>query len=74
MSLVTVQTEIPPRCLRAPQAAAYLGLSIHTLNGLRSAGNGPAFIREGRAVLYDIRDLDAWIDRRQRFRSTSEAK
>ncbi len=51
------------RILRTPNAAAYVGLSASTLEKLRLTGDGPAFIRlGGRAVGYDIRDLDAWLD------------
>jgi len=34
-------------------------------------GDGPPFIRLGRAVVYDTRDLDAWLAAR-RATSTSE--
>ncbi len=51
------------RVLRTPDAASYLGLSASTLEKLRIAGGGPRFIRlGGRAVGYDIRDLDEWLD------------
>ena len=51
------------RILRTRQAAQYLGLSSSTLEKMRLAGDGPRFIRlGGRAVGYDVRDLDAWLD------------
>ncbi len=51
------------RILRTPQAAHYIGLSPATLEKRRLQGNGPRFIRlGGRAVGYDVRDLDAWLD------------
>lgn len=57
------------RYLRTDEAAAYCGYSAATLETYRIRGGGPQFIkRPGRrgAVLYDIRDLDAWmgVDRR----------
>lgn len=49
---------------RTAGAAEYIGISESWLEKLRLAGAGPKCIRLGpRAVLYDIRDLDAWIDR-----------
>lgn len=52
-------------------AAAYVGLSASTLNKLRVFGGGPAFIKLGRRVVYDARDLDQWLSDRRR-QSTSE--
>jgi hypothetical protein len=53
-------------------AAAYVGLSASTLNKLRVFGGGPAFLKLGRRVVYDVRDLDQWLSNRRR-QSTSEA-
>lgn len=51
------------RILRTPQAAEYVGLSPATLEKKRLIGGGPRFVRlGGRAVGYDIRDLDKWLD------------
>ncbi len=51
------------RILRTPEAASYLGLAAATLEKMRAIGGGPPFIRlGGRAVGYDVRDLDAWLD------------
>jgi predicted DNA-binding transcriptional regulator AlpA len=58
--------------LKTPEAAVYCGLAPATLEGLRSKGGGPRFIKYGRkAVRYLVRDLEAWIAQRARF-STSE--
>jgi len=55
------------------QAAARLGLSKSTLDKMRSRGVGPKFIKStDRAVRYDPRDLDAWVDERRR-QSTDSA-
>lgn len=57
--------------LRAPQAAAYLGLSPSTLAKMRLRGDGPVYSKAGpRIVVYDKLDLDAWLGA-QRRRSTS---
>ena len=59
--------------LRAPQAAAYLGLSPSTLAKMRLRGDGPVYAKAGpRIVVYDKMDLDAWLSGKRR-RSTSDA-
>ena len=51
------------RILRTPAAGEHVGLSASMLEKLRMRGGGPRFIRLGsRAIGYDIRDLDAWLD------------
>ena len=58
--------------LRTDGAARYVGLSISTLEKLRLTGNGPEYIKLGRAVVYAPNDLDAWIEGNRR-KSTSVA-
>lgn len=53
------------------EAAVYTGLAPSTLSKLRCVGGGPVFIKCGRRVVYDRRDLDAFMDARRR-RSTSD--
>ena len=53
-------------------AAKYLDLSKRYLEVCRLVGDGPAFIKHGRAVRYAIEDLDSWANSRKRL-STSEA-
>ena len=51
------------RVLRTQPAAEYLGVSASWLEKLRRRGAGPRFIRLGsRAIGYDLRDLDRWLD------------
>ena len=51
------------RILRTPAAADYVGLSASTLEKMRLSSAGPEFVRlGGRAVGYDVRDLDEWLD------------
>ena len=51
------------RILRTPEAAEYLGLRPSTLEKKRLTGGGPQFVRlGGRAVGYDLADLDEWLD------------
>ncbi|KQY17099.1 hypothetical protein ASD36_00040 [Rhizobium sp. Root1334] len=47
--------------LRAPQAAAYLGISKSLLDKLRCYGGGPIYAKLGSSVIYATADLDAWI-------------
>jgi hypothetical protein len=53
------------------EAALRLGLSPRTLERNRTSGDGPAFVKAGRRVLYRPADLDAWIAARVRT-STSD--
>ena len=64
-------TDLAHRRLRTPAAADYLGYAESTLEKKRLTGDGPPFIRLGRTIVYDTRDLDAWLLTR-RARSTSE--
>lgn len=43
-------------------AAAYLGLSPHTLEAWRKNGGGPRFVKLRNAVRYRPEDLDAFIE------------
>ena len=57
--------------LSAEQVAKQLGLSISTLAKMRLSGDGPAYSKLGRRVVYRPADIDAWVTANQ-FRSTSE--
>jgi excisionase family DNA binding protein len=48
--------------LNVKQAAEYVGVSKSFLDRLRSLGGGPRFIKLGKKVLYDHRDIDKWIE------------
>lgn len=54
-------------------AARFIGMSVHWLKAsrFRPELDGPPFIKIGRAVRYDLRDLDSWLDGR-RYRGTHE--
>lgn len=47
------------------------GLAINTLEKYRVTGEGPPFLKLGRAVRYDPNDLKAWLAARRVY-STSE--
>ena len=60
-----------PIVLNAGQVAERLGLSASTLAKMRLSGDGPAYAKLGRRVVYRPDDIDAWIAS-NRYRSTSE--
>jgi hypothetical protein len=47
--------------LNAVQAAHYLQVTERALEDWRFRRVGPAYVRVGRQVRYDIRALDAWL-------------
>ncbi|MGV0821035.1 helix-turn-helix transcriptional regulator [Martelella sp. AMO21009] len=56
-------TNLPPRYLRTPEAARFLGLSGRTLEKHRTYGTGPAYRKLGGRVVYSVEDLQAWANR-----------
>lgn len=64
--------DFPNRLLNVQEAARFLGLSASTLNKLRLTGGGPRFMKLGRRVLYDLRDLEEWACEHRRSH-TSES-
>ena len=54
---------LPPRFLRTPEAARFLGLSGRTLEKHRTYGTGPAYRKLGGRVVYSVEDLQAWANR-----------
>ena len=61
------------RWLRTPEAADYCGLTKSTFDKYRITGEGPVFVKRGRAVIYDLTDLDNWMEEGKR-RSTSQSE
>jgi predicted DNA-binding transcriptional regulator AlpA len=59
--------------LNSKKAAAFLGVSERTLERLRTAGEGPKYVKFGMVVRYDPADILAWIEGRKRA-STSECE
>ena len=53
----------PPRYLRTPEAARFLGLSGRTLEKHRTYGTGPTYRKIGGRVVYTLEDLQAWAER-----------
>ncbi len=63
--------QLPPRYLRTPEAARFLGLSGRTLEKHRTYGTGPRYSKLGGRVIYGLDDLQAWVERGARA-STSD--
>jgi hypothetical protein len=64
--------DFPIRALKTSDAARYLGLSASWLRKQRARGPddpgqpGPKFIRLEGACLYEVVDLDAWLEEAKR--------
>ncbi len=52
----------PARVIRERDASKYIALSCAFLRQGRMHGTGPAFIRIGRSILYQVTDLDDWLN------------
>jgi excisionase family DNA binding protein len=50
------------RLYSVPEAAFYLGRTVDALREIIYAGKLP-FIKDGRRVLLDVKDLDAYVER-----------
>jgi hypothetical protein len=61
------------RLLPVVEAATYVSLSASTLNRLRVSGGGPRYAKLAGKVLYDIRDLDQWIEDSKRGSTSDNA-
>jgi predicted DNA-binding transcriptional regulator AlpA len=53
---------LPPRYLRTPEAAHFVGLSVRTLEKHRIYGTGPRYSKLGGRVVYRLDDLLKWVD------------
>ncbi len=60
--------------LRTGAAAVYVGSTKSTLEKRRLTGGGPAYIKLGRTVVYDTRDLDEWLALRRRHSTSTPAR
>jgi excisionase family DNA binding protein len=52
---------IPKRLYSINEAAVYLGRSVWAIREMLWAGKIP-FVKDGRRMLLDIRDMDTWIE------------
>jgi len=53
----------PLRWLNEQQTARYIGMNRPWLRLQPMHHTGPAYIRLGRSIRYDIRDLDEWLSK-----------
>lgn len=67
-----MQTISSSRKIPVTEAAAYLGVSKSWLDKHRVQGGGPAYLKIGRRVVYDLNDLEEFAAGR-RHRNTSES-
>ncbi len=68
---IPTPSPIPPRYLRTPEAARFLGLSGRTLEKHRTYGTGPRYSKIGGRVVYQLDDLQNWVRRGEKA-STSD--
>ncbi|KAA2312741.1 helix-turn-helix domain-containing protein [Puniceibacterium sp. HSS470] len=66
--------ELPPRYLRTPEAARFLGLSGRTLEKHRTYGTGPRYSKIGGRVVYAVDDLQAWVTRGEKTSTSDETE
>lgn len=65
----------PTNLLNTQEAAEYLRVSASYLAKLRMRSSGPKYVQLGVRVLYDLRDLNAWVeDRKRALPNNSEAR
>lgn len=57
---MSTSESLPRRLLNIKEAAAYTGLSVHTLYTMVSHRRVP-FVKVGRLVKFDVELLDKWI-------------
>lgn len=53
---------VKPRLLKIAATATLLGVSTDTVERLHSAGKMPAPIKLCRDLLWDVKELNAWLD------------
>jgi predicted DNA-binding transcriptional regulator AlpA len=72
---VLLMQTLKVRWLRASAASNYLGLSKSTLAKQRMSGSGPRFSKVGqRAVVYDLTDLDSYLESRKVINTEEESR
>ncbi len=69
---MTTEAAASPQRLPVQGAAAYVGISVSKMNKARMTGAGPAFYKLGCRVVYDVKDLNTWLECSRRT-STSDA-
>lgn len=60
--------------LSTQEAAQYVGLSRSYLEKKRLTGGGPRYAKLGTRVVYDVNDLDAWVNARMRSHTAEDGQ
>jgi hypothetical protein len=81
VKLISVETKGPAqpfsyakKYLTAREAATYTGIPESTLRKFRYEGRGPIYCKPAGRALYDIRDLDAFMESGRRIPSVRASK
>lgn len=53
--------DVPKRLFNVKESAVYLGRTVWAVREMLWAGKMP-FVKDGKRILLDIRDMDDWID------------
>ncbi len=61
-SRIEITRALPKRLYNVREAAVYLGRTTWAVRGMIAAGKIP-YVRDGRRILLDIRDMDVWIEK-----------
>ena len=69
---ITMAGRRKSQLLTTVEAAELLRLKPHTLENMRSQGNGPFFLKLGGRVFYHRADLRAWCAQARRRSSSGE--
>ena len=67
-----VSSSLQTQRLSVKGASNYTGLSCSTLNKLRCSGGGPRFAKIGRRVMYNVADLDTWLEQHLKTSTSSQ--
>lgn len=51
------------RFLNKKELAGYLGISVYTIDSWVSQRQKVPFVRMGRRVMFDLKDIEAWIEK-----------
>ena len=47
------------------KAAVIMGLAVQTLRNWRHYGQGPAYLKLGKSVRYDLQDIEVYLQKRK---------
>lgn len=64
----------PKRLLNTSEAAAYTGIPASTLRKYRYENRGPVYTKPAGRALYDVQDLDAFLESGRRIPSVRASK